>query len=791
MKRMRTLGAIGLALVLLGGCATAQSVRRARSAEAQGDWDAAVGYYREALGRDPDRVDLQIGLSRAQRQAARVHYDRALTLEEQNQLAAAAKEYRTAANLDPGATVYVTRARAIEERLRAAEEAARPPTAFEQAQSQAASQSPIPQLDPRTVVPELSFPNAAVREIVGAIEKLTGITISYDRTDPGLDALLNRPYTVNVRNQPLEQVLQNVLSMNQLTYKVLSPTQIFVYQDTAQKRAQFEELYLQVFPLSYADPQEIMQLLQQLVVQSAGTRARVVPTKTRNTVTIEAPASMLRLAAQIIRAHDKPQAEVLIQAEILEVSRSFIRSIGLDLSQFALGFTYSPIEAPPLTPGVPEAFPEMPPPINLSDLSGEPRTGSFWATTPTALIRLLETDSNTKLLARPHIQGSHGAQMVLQLGANVPVPRTTFQSSGTGGIANVPTTSFDYIPVGINLRFTPRITLDGDVILENLAVEKSDLGLPIVIAGQSLPTIDSRTAQSSMRLRDGQASLLAGLFRDEDRSDARGLPGVSRIPGLRNIFGNSETTSAQTEIVMFITPHIIRTAELTPDDLTPIPVGTAQNIGGTNMPQLDPPAALAGGAAPPPAPAAAAGAPAPGAEIPPVPAAPTAPPLAPGVVPIQPVETNAAAPPPEPAAPPRITLVAPTPGPTGALQSGGGPYAVPIQVSGIKDVSTLSLTITYDPSVLATPTVTQGSFMMQGGISPTFVPKVDTMAGRIDLVFSRPAGQSGASGTGLVGAVAFTGGKPGSAEIAVTGVATSSQGESIPVQFTPARVTVK
>jgi hypothetical protein len=81
--------------------------------------------------------------------------------------------------------------------------------------------------------------------------------------------------------------------------------------------------------------------------------------------------------------------------------------------------------------------------------------------------------------------------------------------------------------------------------------------------------------------------------------------------------------------------------------------------------------------------------------------------------------------------------------------------------------------------------------MMQGGISPTFVPKVDTMAGRIDLVFSRPAGQSGASGTGLVGAVAFTGGKPGSAEIAVTGVATSSQGESIPVQFTPARVTVK
>jgi general secretion pathway protein D len=807
MKRMRMFGALGLALVLLGGCATSQALRRARTAESQGNWDAAVGYYREALGRNPDRTDLVIGLARASRQAARVHYDRARTLEEQNQLAAALQEYRVASSLDPGTTVYTTRARMLEQRLRAAEEASRPPTPLQQAQTQAAAQSPIPQLDPRTLVPELSFPSAAVRDILGAIEKLTGITISYDRTDPALDTLLNRPYTINVRNQPLETVLQNVLSMNQLTFKVLAPTQIFVYQDNPQKRAQFEELYFQVFPLSYADPQEITQLLQQLVVQGAGTRARVVPTKTRNTVSMQAPASMLRLAESIIRAHDKPQAEVLIQAEILEVSRAFVRRIGLDLSQFALGFTWSPVEAPPLTAGVPEAFPEMPPPINLSDLTGEPRTGSFYMTAPTALIRLLETDSNTKVLARPHIQGSHGAQMILRLGANVPVPRTTFQSQGAGGVATIPTTSFDYLPVGINLTFTPRITLDGDVILENLVVEKSDLGLPIVIAGQSLPTIDSRNATSSMRLRDGQPSMLAGLFRDEDRTEARGLPGVSRVPGLRNIFGSSDTTTAQTEIVMFITPHIIRTSEITPEDLTPIPVGTAQNIGGSNMPQLAAPGAVAGaaptlplagtlgaGGVPPAAPAPAAA----GAEIPPVVSAPIAPPpIAPGVVPIRPVESgaapavNAAPTPAESAGSGRITLVAPSPGPGGTLQAGGGPYAVPIQVSGMADVGTLSLTITYDPTVLTTPTVTQGSFMMQGGISPTFMPKVDTAAGRIDLVFSRPGGQAGASGSGVLGAVAFVGGAPGTGEITITGVATSSKGQSIPLQFTPARVTVK
>jgi hypothetical protein len=239
---------------------------------------------------------------------------------------------------------------------------------------------------------------------------------------------------------------------------------------------------------------------------------------------------------------------------------------------------------------------------------------------------------------------------------------------------------------------------------------------------------------------------------------------------------------------MFITPHIIRTAELTPEDLTPISVGTAQNIGGSGMPPLISLEALAGGAAAGPlgagGPGGAAGQIAPIAG-----AAGQAPPIAPGVVPIQAVGAEAA--PPAPAAPARVTLTAPSPGPTGALQAGGGPHSVPIQIAGVSDLSTLSLTISYDPAVLTTPTVTQGSFMMQGGVSATFVPKVDTAAGRIDIVFSRPSGHPGASGTGVLGAVTFVAGSAGTAEIVVTGVATSSSGRSIPLQFSPARVVVK
>jgi hypothetical protein len=235
-------------------------------------------------------------------------------------------------------------------------------------------------------------------------------------------------------------------------------------------------------------------------------------------------------------------------------------------------------------------------------------------------------------------------------------------------------------------------------------------------------------------------------------------------------------------------------ADVSPEDLTPIPVGTTQNIGGgiPLMISLDAAAAAAPVATLPPAvggPVATGVPPAPGGEMAPITgAAPPPAATAPGVVPIQAVGAASA---PPAAGPARVTVTAPSAGPTGALQAGGGPHSVPIQIAGVADVSTLSLTITYDPAVLTTPTVTQGSFMRQGDVAATFVPKVDTAAGRIDIVFSRPSGQAGASGTGILGAITFVAGSAGTSEIAVTGVATSSGGRSIPLQFTPARVVVK
>jgi hypothetical protein len=137
-----------------------------------------------------------------------------------------------------------------------------------------------------------------------------------------------------------------------------------------------------------------------------------------------------------------------------------------------------------------------------------------------------------------------------------------------------------------------------------------------------------------------------------------------------------------------------------------------------------------------------------------------------------------------------VVLTPPT-GASDGLLSGGGPYTIPITISGAPELQALSLTITYNPAVLRSPTVTPGSFMMQAGATPTFIPRVDSDEGRIDLVMSRPAGQSGASRSGVVAAIAFTAGFPGLTDVAVTGVATGVDGRPVSLEFGATQVVVR
>jgi general secretion pathway protein D len=765
---MRTLAAI-LATVALVGCAAGQAMKRGEEAAKRGEWDAAVAYYREALLRDPGRLEARIKLEQSTRMASVAHIARARELEAQDQLAGALAEYRLGADLDPSNTLALAKAVALERHIRDLMEASRPRSRMEELQQEAAQTSPFPTLDPRTRVPAMRFPNAAVRDILRTISDFTGINVTYDQ---GVDSFLTRPYSIDVQDVPLVEVLNQVLTANQLTFKVVNPRTIFVYQDTPQKRAQFEEVYVQSFYLSHADATEVQQLITQITQTGAATRPVIQPQKAANALVVKATAPVLQIIADVIRSIDKPRAEVIIDIQILEVDRQRARQLGLDLGNYTLGFTLSP-GGPPGDGGLP--------PFNLNQ-AGNATSRDVYMSVPSAQIKLLESDTNTKVLAKPQLRGREGATLSLNLGDDIPVAQTTFGAVAAGGVQTVPQTSYTYRRVGVNVTITPRVTYDDEIILDPLSVEKSGLGANIDVAGQSLPSFVSRQATTSMRLRDGESNLLAGLIREEDRELLKGIPGIMNIPGLRRLFGSEDSTFEQSDIVMIVTPHIVRSHELTADDLRPLFVGTGTNLGASQQPQLiapgappppgaAPPSTVAGGVTPP----AQAQTP-PAGEVPPVAA------RAPGVVAIEPVGVVA-----EPAGIAQFSLAVPA----GELQAGGPPYTVPIAVSGVSRLGTVALTITFDPKALRVVSITQGNFMAQGGASAAFTPNVDEAGGRIDLVITRPGDEVGASGDGLLAGLVFEAIAPGPTQITLTGVANDPAGQTLAARFIPASVIIR
>jgi general secretion pathway protein D len=789
-------------LVAAMGCATGQALSKADDASKRGDWDSAVLYYRQALTRDPKRVETKIALQEATHKASSAHVDRAKQLEAQEQLSGAASEYRMAADLDPANTYAAAKALEIERKMRDQIEATRGKSKMDEMRAQAIYEPPV--LDPRVNIPLLQFAaGTAVRDILTSIGAITGINIMYDQAGGStLDPILSRPtLAINMKDVKLDYALNQLLSTNGLFYKVIDPKSILVAVDNPQTRQGLEDQAVQTFYISNMDATELSNTLTQLLSQiTLAIRPQPFPNKTNNTITVRANLPTLEVIGKIIKAMDKPRAEIMVDVEVLEVDKTRIKNLGINLSNYALGLTFSPEAAPPNTGTgtTGPVQPSAPAPFNLNTVSNGVNTTNFYLTVPTALMQLMEQDSGTKILAHPQLRGAEGQTLSLKIGSKIPVAATTFSSLAAGGAATLPSVSYQYQDVGVNVTLTnPRVTYDNEIVL-TLQVVNSALGQNITVAGSAIPEFTNREVDTVLRLRDGESNLIAGLLLDQDTNSANGFPGVSQIPILRSIFGSSQDTVNQTDIVMMITPRIVRTHELSVEDLKPIYVGTQRNFGLTGPPPLIAPPDMPP-VVNPAAPAAAS------ITSVPVPTAsttatgqPSSPPAAtsktPGVVPVMPVTPAAPAPTPpvpQPTGPAQVVL---TP-PGTVFQMADGARPVPIQISGVAQLGSITLTLTYNPSVLKAEAATLGDVMKQGGATPAFTPKIDAAAGRVDILIARTGDGTGATVPvgipALLAAVNFVPVAPGSTPITLSGIAMTPGGKPISLQLVSTTVTVK
>jgi general secretion pathway protein D len=806
-----------MALTLLAaGCAAGKAFHQGDMAMRAGSLDEAVAAYRKASQADPDNPNYKIALQRALQAASRAHIEKAHEFEQKDQLEAALGEYRQASEYDPSNRLATSKVAELDRTIRARIEASRPKPPIQEMRERARAASAEPVLNPASREPlNIRMNNASLRDILNFIANLTGINVSYDRD------VQDRPATVQLDGVTLEQALNQIMTMNQLSYKVISERSIFVFQDTAPKHAQYDEQMIRTFYVSHADATELTQILSTIIrLPGIAVQPAIVANKTANTITVRGTSSVVQIIEKIIQQNDKPRAEIVVDVEILEVDRSRTKNYGINLSEYALGSVFSPETSPGgagggtgSTGGTSPSGVSSPPPFNLNTISRGVSTADFYLAVPTAIVRFLESDTRTKLIAKPQLRGAEGTRLSLKLGTQIPIISTSYTPIATGGAGVNPLSSYQYKDVGVNIDMTPTVTLEGDIRMD-LTIDSSSRGSDVVIGGVNIPSFGQRTVTTQLRLRDGESNLLAGLFQESEQSGVTGFPGAIHVPLLKRLFSGNSGQIDTTDIIMLLTPRIVRTQEITESDLQPIYIGSQQNLGVGGPPPLIAPIPEAPLPAPAAAPAAAdsttatvtvlrgpggtfvsappGSSPVPGTVLVSPPAPPTPAPAAAAEPPAAPAPTPPA-PAPEPPAVPTESAgigsaqVLITPGQ--GFRVGGGPYTVPLSINDAARISTITLTLIYDPVRLRVRSVQEGSFMRAGGVNVAFSQQVS--GDRIDITLARGADTTGASGTGMLAAVLFDPIAPGSATLTLSGVATGPGGTVMGLRFTPVTVTVQ
>jgi len=542
-----------LSLSLLS-CTTYRAYEQGTAAEKQKNWDEAVKSYSKALEIDPDNVRYRIALMHARLKASQDHFEKGKSLRAASQFELAALEFELTVKLDPtNQYAAVELAKTVGD-LQEAQRVLNHNSVDEMKKRAKVTKAQRPQLNPASDEPiSLQFPrDTPVKDIYRALGNAFGINILFD------NGVKDDRMAIELHDVTAQQALERVMQQANHFYKVLDPKTIIVIPDNPQSRRDYEDLVIQTFYLSNGDAEQVTNVVRTMI------EARnVFPLKALNAITIRDTTDKVLIAQKIIEANDKAKAEVVVDVELLQLDVVKAREIGAELSSYKVGaqLLKGGTAALALSPrGIREIQPS-------SDLS---------FTIPSVTYNFMKTNSDATLLAKPQLRISEGEKATLHIGSRVPIPTTSFNTSNTIGGTIVPITSYQYQDIGIKISLEPRVHHNREVTLK-LTVEVSNIASPGSAQGEG-PTIGTRTIESTIRLKDGETNFLAGLIRRDDSTAVASLPFLADIPILGRLFMKDRKASQNTDVVLTMTPHIIRIPDITEDDLAPMWVGTQNNL---------------------------------------------------------------------------------------------------------------------------------------------------------------------------------------------------------------------
>jgi general secretion pathway protein D len=440
------------------------------------------------------------------------------------------------------------------------------------------------QLKPSTSQPiSLDLREVTVRNVFEVLQKATGVTFVFDR-----DVRTDQRTSISLRNASVEEAIRLILLTNSLEQKVVNETTVFVYPNTPQKLREYQELVVKGFYLANADVKQTANMIRTLVK----TRDIFIDEKI-NLLVIKDTPSAIRLAERLIAAHDLAEPEVMLEVEVLEVSRTRLLELGIRYpDSLAVSLVGAAGTAGTIT--LPEWLNRSSDIVQLS------------FTNPLFLFSLRQQDGATSVLANPRIRVKNKDKARIHIGDRVPVITTT--AAATGGFVSE---SVTYLDVGLKLEVEPLISLEDEVGIK-VGLEVSSIVREIRPPGSTslVYQIGTRTAATNLRLRDGETQALAGLISDDDRHIADKVPGLGDMPVVGRLFKHTTDNKNRSEIVLLITPRLVRTLARPDAGSVEFAAGTEASTGTPRLgaaplsiPSIPPPPQSEGEPAAPPPPA--------------------------------------------------------------------------------------------------------------------------------------------------------------------------------------------
>jgi general secretion pathway protein D len=544
VNKFERLAVILVAVFSWQSCLTyTSSIGQAREFFKVGDYDKASEILQRAAVEHPKSNEIKTLLFRAKLSSYYYHLFLARQKRKINDFPAASLEYQKALAIFPGNTQLQDEFNVYCNPKEGGKEEVQKPTVVQPVQLNIKKDEKV----------SLSLKNTPITNIFKSLGKTYNINFIFDKD------FRDFLHSLEIENTTFFEVLKVLCMVSGSQYRVLDANTAIVYPDIFAKKKTFDLRGIKAFYLSNIKAEDARKMIQ---IVFRDEQILIQEDTNLNAVVIRADYNSLAEIERFLVKIDKEKNEVELNVEIMEINRSIINKLGADFNNGV--FT--------LAGGVVDSDGKVSSTMNVKDLGST----NFFLTIPSVAMNFLETDANNKIIAKPNLRGLDGEEITFMVGDEVPVPETQFQAIAAGGINSSPVTTYRYRNVGVEIKITPFIHQNNEVTL------KTKLTINFISSGasSSFPTFGKREIENKIRLKEGETNIIGGLIRDDMRGSLNGIAFLNKIPLLGKLFGSSEKTISQTDLIFSITPKIIRKTPISARDVEPIWGGSEPAGGG-------------------------------------------------------------------------------------------------------------------------------------------------------------------------------------------------------------------